>query len=202
MGQKPLLIDAAGHLKGRLGAFVAKLLLQGQVVKILRCEQIMLSGPFYRNKAIFLSYLRKRCNVNPRRGPFHFRAPSKIFYKCVRGMLPIKTNRGREALKRLSCFEGIPQKYNNRRPKIVPEVMRAVRSDPANKFCYLGRVAHRIGWHYRTVIERLERRRLIKKSVDINHKKRVAGFKKQAVKYVAHQMEPYQRLKMANGYNK
>lgn len=48
-------------------------------------------------------------------------------------MLPIKTNRGREALKLLSCFEGIPVKYSTNRPKIIPEVMRSVRSDPANK---------------------------------------------------------------------
>lgn len=40
----------------------------------------------YRNKLKFMSFLRKRCNVNPARGPFHFRAPSKIFWKTVRGM--------------------------------------------------------------------------------------------------------------------
>lgn len=34
-----------------------------------------------------MSFLRKRCNVNPARGPFHFRAPSKIFWKTVRGKL-------------------------------------------------------------------------------------------------------------------
>ena len=72
-------------MKGRLSAHVAKLLLQGQTIKVLRCEQIVLPGPFHRNKHIYIAYLRKRCNVNPRRGPFHFRAPSKIFYKCVRG---------------------------------------------------------------------------------------------------------------------
>lgn len=82
---QPIIIDAAGHLKGRLAAFVAKLLLQGQKVIVVKCEQIALSGPFYRNKHIYMAFMRKRCNVNPRRGPFHFRAPAKIFYKCVRG---------------------------------------------------------------------------------------------------------------------
>lgn len=38
-----------------------------------------------RNKVKYLNYLRKRCNVNPARGPFHFRAPCRIFYKAVRG---------------------------------------------------------------------------------------------------------------------
>lgn len=36
-----------------------------------------------------MSFLRKRCNVNPARGPFHFRAPSKIFWKTVRGIIKI-----------------------------------------------------------------------------------------------------------------
>jgi large subunit ribosomal protein L13Ae len=35
----------------------------------------------------YLDYLKKRCNVKPSRGPFHFRAPSKIFYKTVRGKI-------------------------------------------------------------------------------------------------------------------
>ena len=33
----------------------------------------------------YLDYLRKRMNTNPKRGPYHFRAPSKIFWKAVRG---------------------------------------------------------------------------------------------------------------------
>ena len=33
----------------------------------------------------YLEFLRKRMNTNPRRGPYHFRAPSKIFFRTVRG---------------------------------------------------------------------------------------------------------------------
>lgn len=36
-------------------------------------------------------YLHKRHLVNPKKsGPFHFRAPSRIFYKAIRGMIPHK----------------------------------------------------------------------------------------------------------------
>lgn len=41
----------------------------------------------YRNKLKYMSFLRKRCNVNPARGPFHFRAPSRILWKTVRGII-------------------------------------------------------------------------------------------------------------------
>merc|ERR1719244_2266298 len=105
---KPIVIDASGHLTGRLAALIAKTLLTGQRVIVLRCERLVLSGIFFRNKLKYLSFLRKRCNVNPQRGPFHQRAPSKIFHRTVRGMLPVKTARGKKALKLLKTFEGIP----------------------------------------------------------------------------------------------
>ena len=34
------------------------------------------------------------------------------------GMLPIRTRRGREAMMRLTCYEGIPAKYSHTRPKV------------------------------------------------------------------------------------
>ena len=40
--------------------------------------------------------------MKPSRGPFHFRAPSKIFWRTVRGMLPHKTAKGAAALGRLT----------------------------------------------------------------------------------------------------
>lgn len=55
------------------------------VLCFIRCEKINISGSFYRNKLKYLSFLRKRCNVNPKRGPFHHRAPAKIFQRTVRG---------------------------------------------------------------------------------------------------------------------
>lgn len=44
---------------------------------------------------------RKRMNTNPRRGPYHHRAPSRIVWKTIRGMVPHKTTRGARALDRL-----------------------------------------------------------------------------------------------------
>merc|ERR1719474_990484 len=60
---KPIVIDARGHMLGRLASIVAKTILQGQNVVIVRCEGINISGNFYRNKLKYLEYLKKRCNV-------------------------------------------------------------------------------------------------------------------------------------------
>uniref|UniRef100_A0A2K5QRM0 60S ribosomal protein L13a n=1 Tax=Cebus imitator TaxID=2715852 RepID=A0A2K5QRM0_CEBIM len=65
--------------------------LLGQKVVIVHCEGINISGNFYRNKLKYLAFLRKRINTNPSRGPYRFRAPSRMFWWTVRGMLPYKT---------------------------------------------------------------------------------------------------------------
>uniref|UniRef100_A0A8C9IWY0 Large ribosomal subunit protein uL13 n=1 Tax=Piliocolobus tephrosceles TaxID=591936 RepID=A0A8C9IWY0_9PRIM len=107
-----LVLDGRGHLLGRLAAIVAKQVLLGRKVVVVRCEGINISGNFYRNKLKYLAFLRKRMNTNPSRGPYHFRAPSRIFWRTVRGMLPHKTKRGQAALDRLKVFDGIPPPYD------------------------------------------------------------------------------------------
>nr|KAF6273784.1 ribosomal protein L13a [Pipistrellus kuhlii] len=49
-GQQVLVLDGRGHLLGRLAAIVAKQVLLGRKVVVVRCEGINISGNFYRNK--------------------------------------------------------------------------------------------------------------------------------------------------------
>lgn len=86
----------------------------------------------------YLSFLRKRCNVNPARGPFHYRAPSEIFKRTVRGMVPHKTERGKEALKRMKVFEGIPPPYDKKKRVVVPQAMRVMCLKPGRKVGVMG----------------------------------------------------------------
>ncbi|NAV55484.1 hypothetical protein FGF86_23465, partial [Salmonella sp. zj-f77] len=69
-------------------------------------------GSLFRNRVKFSEFLNKWMNHNPRRGVQHFRAPSRIFWRAVRGMLPHKTPKGAAALERLKIFEGIPTPYD------------------------------------------------------------------------------------------
>ncbi|KAK5886421.1 hypothetical protein CesoFtcFv8_017450 [Champsocephalus esox] len=81
-------------------------------------------------------------NTNPSRGPFHFRAPSRIFWRTVRGMLPHKTKRGQAALDRMKVFDGIPPPYDKRKRMVVPAALKIVRLKPTRKFALLGRLAY------------------------------------------------------------
>ena len=131
-------------LSGRLASTVAKQILNGQHVVVVRCEELNISGEFFRNKLKFHAYLHKRCRYNPTRGPFHFRAPSRIFYKAVRGMVPRKTKRGEAALERLKVFEGIPPPYDKQKRMVVPQALRVLRLKPGRKFCTVGRISSEV----------------------------------------------------------
>jgi hypothetical protein len=87
-------------------------------------------------------------------GPFHFRAPSKIFYRTVRGMIPHKTARGTAALNRLKVFEGVPPPYDRKKRVVVPQALRVLRLRPGRKYCSVGRIAHEFGWKHQDVVER------------------------------------------------
>jgi ribosomal protein uL13 len=101
------------------------------------------------------AYLRKMTRFNPTRGgPFHFRAPSRIFFKAVRGMIPHKTPRGAAALERLKVFEGVPPPYDKKKRVVVPQALRVLRLRPGRKYCTVGRLSHEVGWKYQDVVAR------------------------------------------------
>lgn len=98
---------------------------------------------------------------NPTRGgPFHFRAPARIFYKTVRGMIPHKTPRGAAAMERLKVFEGIPPPYDKKQRMVVPQALRILRLKPGRKYCTVGRLSHEVGWKYQDVVARYDKNML------------------------------------------
>lgn len=52
-----IVIDGKGHLLGRLASIVAKQLLNGQKIVIVRTEALNISGEFFRAKRTFTSDL-------------------------------------------------------------------------------------------------------------------------------------------------
>merc|ERR1712243_292722 len=187
---KPVVIDGRGHLMGRLASIVAKNILNGNKVVVVRCEGINMSGNFYRNKLKYLKFLRLRCNVKPSRGPFHFRAPSKIFWRTVRGMVPHKSERGKEAMKRLQTFEGVPPPYDKKKRMVIPSALKVLRLKPGRKFCSLGRLSHDVGWKHQDIIETLEAKRKVKAQDFHNRTVVKAKLKADAEKAVAAKTKP------------
>ncbi|KAJ1955381.1 60S ribosomal protein L16A [Linderina pennispora] len=174
-------IDGKGHLLGRLASVVAKLLLNGQKVVVVRCEEMNVSGSFYRNKIKLQNYLHKRCLSNPKKGPFHFRAPSRTFYRALRGMIPHKTARGEAALARLKVFEGVPPPYDKQKRMVVPRALRVINLKPGRKFTTLSRMSTEIGWKYQDVVADLEKKRKVRAQAFYERKKALTNLRAKAV---------------------
>ena len=161
MFEKEVLIDAKGHLMGRLASIVAKEILNGQRVVIVRSELMVLSGSLYRRRCDFLEFKNRNSNTNPRKGgPYHYKCPSKIFWRAVRGMVPHKTKKGTAALNRMKIFEGCPHPYATRKKMCVARALKVVRLRHGRKNCLLGALSKSIGWNQGAVVARLEAKRL------------------------------------------
>lgn len=156
---KEIVIDSRGHLLGRLAAIVAKQLLCGYRIVCVRCEEVHISGGLVRQKMKFERFLKKRMNTKPSHGPLHYRSPARMFWRTVRGMLPHKTKRGESALRRLSCYEGIPPPYDCMKRVVVPRAMRVSRLRFEAKYCNLGKLAQQVGWKHRDAVAELEEKR-------------------------------------------
>lgn len=159
MFKDEIVIDGHGHLMGRLASYVAKELLCGQKITVVRCEALNISGSLYRNHLKYKEFRRKRTNTNPRRGPFHYTAPSMIFWRTVRGMLPRKTERGQAALNKLKTFDGVPFEYTTRKKMCVSDATKVLRLKPHRKFCVLGDLSKQVGWKRGEIIDKLNGKR-------------------------------------------
>merc|ERR1712151_617029 len=160
--QTDIVIDCRGHLLGRLASTVAKELLSGQKIVLVRCEEINISGELFRNKLKWESFRSKRTNTNPKKGPFHYRSPADLIRRSIRGMVPHKTARGAAAMERLTCFVGVPPPFDKKKRVVIPQALRVTHLRPNRKYTVLKDLCNNAGWKYGEVVERLEKKRAVR----------------------------------------
>lgn len=108
-------IDATGAPLGRLSSLLAKQLLDGEEIAVVNAEQAVIVG---RRREIEKRYLSKReVGGTKRKGPYFPRRPDQILKRTVRGMLPYQQPRGRQALKNLKAYIGVPQQLADVQPE-------------------------------------------------------------------------------------
>lgn len=139
-----IIVDGTNLIAGRLCSHVAKLLLGGNKVAIVNSENIMISG---NRKSIIESY-RKFLEIasitNPKFGPFHPRRPDTIITKMVRGMLPKRKSSGKDALKHLRVYLGVPSELKSlARTQFEDALIRK----PSPYYTSVGELGRMVGWH-------------------------------------------------------
>ena len=139
-GTKETIIDADGLILGRMASHIAKRLLDGEKIIIVNAEKAIISGKR-------LSILREKHEFlqvgHYRKGPFHPRRPDRIVKRVIRGMLPRKKPRGKEALKRLRVYIGIPKDYEGKEMKKIQEADGRNLRGP---YIRVSELARNIGW--------------------------------------------------------
>jgi large subunit ribosomal protein L13 len=136
-------INADGHILGRLASMVAKRLLCGERIAIVNAERTVISGRISSVSQEYKERLRIRTLINPAKGPFHSRRPDGIVRRTIRGMLPWDRARGKEAFRHLVVFIGVPQEFKNSQFESLPEA-RIERLK--GRFMRLEEVSREIGW--------------------------------------------------------
>ncbi|KAK8937379.1 60S ribosomal protein L13a-4 [Platanthera zijinensis] len=182
ISKRRIVVDARHHMLGRLASIIAKELLNGQHIVVVRCEEICLSGGLVRQKMKYHRFLRKRMNTKPSHGPIHFRAPAKILWRTIRGMIPHKTKRGAAALARLKAYEGIPPPYDKKKRMVIPDALKVLRLQAGHKYCLLGKLSTEVGWGYADIIKELEDKRKRRAQVAYERKKQLSKLRLKAEK--------------------
>lgn len=112
------IVDATGLILGRMASIIAKRLLQGERIAVVNAEKAVISG---RRKNI-IKEAKKFLEIGHfRKGPYHPRSPDRIVKRTVRGMLPRGKSRGREALKRLRVYAGLPDSLRDTEKCTLPD---------------------------------------------------------------------------------
>merc|ERR1712127_410871 len=118
-----LIIDGSKAIMGKLASRVAKALLNGQKIVVVRCENIIVNNDMLFNVRKSKDWIRKRQISKPTRSQKHFRSPAMIFWQAVRGSLKYKINKGKEAIEKLKVINGCPKPYDHMKKVVVTEAV-------------------------------------------------------------------------------
>lgn len=132
-------IDGNNLILGRLASDVAKRLLNGEVINIVNAEKTIVSG---RKVATFDRYNRY---VHRGRdfGPYFPKRPDQIVKRTVRGMIPYKRERGKEAFKNLKVYIGVPRELSGQETTTVQGA--SISRLSTSKYTVLGELSKKLG---------------------------------------------------------
>jgi len=99
-----VVVDARDCIMGRVASQVAEKALAGESVAVVNAEQAVITG---REEQIKAKY-KKRVDIGADNQYFYPKRPDGILKRSIRGMLPHKKQRGREAFESVRVYVGNP----------------------------------------------------------------------------------------------
>jgi len=131
-------IDARDCILGRVASEVATRALDGERIAVVNAEKAVITGG---EDDVTATY-QKRVEVGSDKGPEYPGRPDGIFKRSIRGMLPHKRPRGREAYENVRVYVGNPYE-DDREAEALPDTSLDRLSNI--RFVTLGDVSESIG---------------------------------------------------------
>ncbi|GAB3322613.1 50S ribosomal protein L13 [Haloplanus salinarum] len=131
-----VVVDARDCIMGRVASEVAQCALAGETVAVINAEDAVITG----NEESTMETYRKRAELGSDSGPYYPKRPDRIFKRSIRGMLPYKKPRGREAFENVRVYVGNPFDEDG-------DVLEGTSLDRLSniKFVSLGDVSEQLG---------------------------------------------------------
>ena len=105
------IIDGTNAVLGRLASYAAKQALLGEEIVILNCEKVIITGS---RRDIMEKFESRRKKIGSgQKGPKYSRLAHLIVKRAVRGMLSHRSGRGKEAFRRIKCYQGVPEEFKD-----------------------------------------------------------------------------------------
>ncbi|MEF8851822.1 MAG: 50S ribosomal protein L13 [Haloarculaceae archaeon] len=147
-----VVVDARDCILGRVASQVAERAMDGETVAVVNAEDAVITG----NREDTIETFQERRRVGSDRGPAYPKRPDGIFKRAVRGMVPHKKTRGREALSNVRVYVGNPYdedgagRHGQRDgdgEAVEAEVLDGTSLDRLSniKFVHLGEVSEALG---------------------------------------------------------
>ncbi|WP_058365791.1 50S ribosomal protein L13 [Haloparvum sedimenti] len=135
-----LVVDARDCILGRVSSNVAQAALDGDRVAVVNAEHAVITG----NTEDTMDTYQTRADLGSDSGPYFPKRPDRIFKRTIRGMVPYKTDRGREAFSNVRVYVGNPYERDDDHEAVVLDGTSLDRLSNI-KFTTLGEVSETLG---------------------------------------------------------
>jgi len=136
-----IVIDAKESVLGRVASKTAKLALGGEKVEIVNAEKALIFGDPKVTAKKYKTRIDLTVKGNPGYAPKFPRTPDRIVRRAVRGMLPFRTQKGRDAFRRVMCHVGVPEKLKSEKAVELEDA----RKSRGKKFVSIGDLSTMLG---------------------------------------------------------
>ncbi|WP_276300808.1 50S ribosomal protein L13 [Halorussus lipolyticus] len=131
-----VVVDARDCILGRVASQVAQRALDGERVAVVNAEDAVITG----SEEDVMSTYEKRAELGSDSGPYYPKRPDMIFKRTIRGMVPYKEDKGREAFENVRVYVGNPYDEDG-------EVLEGTSLDRLSniRFVQLGEISKNLG---------------------------------------------------------